>query len=446
MPQPSVAAASQRNARFAYAHRVHRTLAAVACVVLTSLVPAANVGAQGVTYSVGTNPLLTYSETVPENSSGTRYLRTNENGTGTSQNVYYNVQTINIATAGQYNFASFAGRQPAANFGGTIPNFPVSWRNALFLYEGAFDPGVATDNFFFGDVSGIGGGTGTPLPTQVGQSSFTRNLVAGTYQLVTAGFATADVGSFHNMVNRVDAQIAVPDNSSAGVSRTITVNDLAGLNVGQVNSVTIRGLRHRFAGDLRATLTHQGVSVELFARPGPGNDGSFSGAFNGDYTFALAGADLPTALPPSYPSSAAFGVAPGTYKAKGNFGNFAGLLANGDWTLRIADEDPTATGYFTGFEFNVVAAANVPEIGSLMLTLWVGLPLLLVYGARERRQQRFLLVAVVSRTDGAQRAATHAIRKGAQIRQDLTDVVPNKQQHAEAERNRIRSNHNRFCQ
>lgn len=168
---------------------------------------------------------------------------------------------------------------------------------------------------------------------------------------------------------------SIPDNSTSGVSQVLTVTDLT--NIASFNSITIDGLKDPFIGDLVATLSHNGVSVDLFDHTGANNVAGTPGynygqgsaaSFDGqNYTFALSGTDLA--------SIADFATAPdgSVYAASGNAANgfdsanaantlnsFTGQSVAGAWTLTIKDQQPDDTGSFTGFSFNINNAA-VPE-------------------------------------------------------------------------------------
>jgi subtilisin-like proprotein convertase family protein len=144
---------------------------------------------------------------------------------------------------------------------------------------------------------------------------------------------------------------SIPDNNATGISSTITVNTLNQV-VTSLNSVTITGLTHPWMGDLTATLSKDGVSVNLFARPGGANDNS---NFNGTYTFNA------TAAQTVAQATAALGnvdLAPGTYRADGNLASFANLNLGGNWTLNINDQGAADVGTFIGWQFSATTVTG----------------------------------------------------------------------------------------
>jgi subtilisin-like proprotein convertase family protein len=191
----------------------------------------------------------------------------------------------------------------------------------------------------------------------------------------------------------ISGPITIPDGPAAGVSSTITVSD--NFTLASFNSITITGLNHAFLGDLIATLTHNGVSVDIFDRVLGGPDrnpgfGSYSD-LSGSYTFALGGADFnaaavvaDTGIIPSNVTYAPYagegvtgrigdGDAGGSSPFTQTFANFALTSVQGAWTLNISDRSHPTTGSFTGWSFNVTPQAATPtaapEPGSLTLLL-----------------------------------------------------------------------------
>lgn len=91
--------------------------------------------------------------------------------------VPYATETIYISGAGNYTFTS-------------IGVLPVNWDNALFLYNGSFNPLNPLNNILIGM-------TGYQQVNQ-GTSSFNIALATGTYVLVTTGVFNADFGTAAN--------------------------------------------------------------------------------------------------------------------------------------------------------------------------------------------------------------------------------------------------------
>ncbi len=188
-------------------------------------------------------------------------------------------------------------------------------------------------------------------------------LTIAALAVVSSSFAvTYGPSSFGNIP---DFAASVPGSAS----NTIAV----GTGITSVNSVTLRGLTHTWAGDLVVTITApDATSVSLVARLGSTTPTGFgtSNNFGGDYTFVGdgSGANLWTAV-------AVAGVIPGgTYNATGALSStpvsFAGLSnqAAGDWTLTITDNAAGDTGALVEWEFD---ATPVPEPGT-MIALGLG--------------------------------------------------------------------------
>ena len=167
----------------------------------------------------------------------------------------------------------------------------------------------------------------------------------------------------------------IPDNSNggvfdptlaAGLSATQNVADT--FTVGSLNSVTINYIYHPYVGDLVATLSHGGTTIELFDRlgrttaSGTGSTGS-SALLYGNYSFAAGGADLladATAVGTSGGAIDNFTYAPflnGTAGQSstftGDFTAFNGMPVTGAWTLNIQDLRSGNVGYYQGFTFSV---------------------------------------------------------------------------------------------
>jgi subtilisin-like proprotein convertase family protein len=174
---------------------------------------------------------------------------------------------------------------------------------------------------------------------------FRRGLSAGNYVLVNSGYENTPVspavnsGPYTTSVSYGGTLFNIPDNNSTGVAATLAVPD-AGL-VTAISSVTIRGLLHPYASDLRATLTKGATTIELFA-----NSGGSADLLNSDLTFSPAS--------PSFPTSGA--IPAGTYGLQGANPNFSTLLnqpAFGDWTLNVSDLRGNDVGTFTGFSIDL---------------------------------------------------------------------------------------------
>jgi hypothetical protein len=113
--------------------------------------------------------------------------------------------------------------------------------------------------------------------------------------------------------------------------------------VWSIDSITIEGLAHTYAGDIAFTLVSPaGEAFLIRDRTGGGAN------FNGDYTFMPGAAD-------SF-SYSGFEVQPGTYGTSPdtNFENdLYGDRVNGTWRLRISDELSSDSGSILGWSMNL---------------------------------------------------------------------------------------------
>lgn len=159
----------------------------------------------------------------------------------------------------------------------------------------------------------------------------------------------------------------IPDNNAAGISSTINVTDTA--NITAFDNIMVTGLTHTWVGDLVATLSHNGVVVDIFDRVGRtttagfGNSGDFTATTTQSYTFVASGG---TAFPTSG------NVVPGTYNLFANgtagqsstatdtFSNFVGQSVAGAWTLNISDRASSFTGSFVSWGFNASTGTPPP--------------------------------------------------------------------------------------
>ena len=275
--------------------------------------------------TLGTGP--TFNRPVPNGSNSPTSL----SASGTA--VYYQAHSFVAPKTDSYGFTS-------------TPLVPANWDTVYVLYSGTFDP----MNPLLNAVIASDGTT------------FSASLTAGTtYILVTTGFSNSDYGTFRNRILLGSATYppTIPDNDPDGLIATLHVSD--SFAVSALDKVTVTGLQHGWAGDLLATLTHNGVTVELFDRLGATTFGSLgsSSDFSGDYSFTLNGDDLLAAAAVS-PISTETSFVPylnGTAGESGSstatFADFAGRNAQGDWILKIADRAASITGTYTGFRLTL---------------------------------------------------------------------------------------------
>lgn len=247
--------------------------------------------------------------------------------------------------------------------------------------------------------------------------SYNVNLTAATaYQFVDAGYYSNNAtypqvpgnGYYSEgtatttvLLNNPGSTSTIPDAPTVpngqpkvlGTAATQTLNVASTSNIFAFNSITIDGLNHTVLGDLVATLSHNGVSVDLFDHTGaslnpsdPKNNydlGSQAQFGGGNYTFALTGADLSAFADGTTVDSskvlAASGNAAGGFdsaNAGKTLNSFLGQSVFGAWTLSIRDGQEDDTGSFTGFSFGINnnASAPVPETST---SIGFGLLLLL---------------------------------------------------------------------
>ncbi len=163
---------------------------------------------------------------------------------------------------------------------------------------------------------------------------------------VTGGTITAGIGT---LVSSGTINLAVPDNSPAGISTNLTVPATTIPNAG---SLRVRiNMGHSFVGDLRFTLTSPCGTTFLFDRPGVP-----AGTFGNGDNLGTSAAGSPPAPPPAVyifdiagagviPETTVGGIVPaGTYRpsdAGGAAQNWTGITfpcsGAGTWTLNIAD-------------------------------------------------------------------------------------------------------------
>lgn len=170
-----------------------------------------------------------------------------------------------------------------------------------------------------------------------------------------------------------------------GSTPGVTTNVITvGSGILSVESITLRGLSHTWAGDLIITVTApSGASVDLVRRAGATTGTSFgdsSNFLNADLTFEVGGADLwaAAAAAPATgsliaggtyaPSTNLFGGTVATSYATTNYSSFANQTA-GNWTISITDAASGDTGSAGNWEIN---ATPVPEPAT-MTALALGL-------------------------------------------------------------------------
>ena len=329
--------------------------------LVTTGYAAANFG----TYNVAVAPItsgpevLNYTDATVLGSGGPTFNRPFASGntstpptalSGIGTSVFYLAHPFTVPTTGLYTITATGA---------------TAYGIAAYLYTAPFSATAPLTNVLAGDNPGS---TNSVV-------ILTQNLTAGTqYVIVATAYDNNVGGAFTTKVT--SGANTIPDGSLAGLSLTNTVTDT--FSISALNGVTILGLKHPYAGDLVATLTHGTVSIELFDRVGAIASGDFGSAnvFNGDYAFATGGSDLEAAGASSVTPIPDFTTGGITYAPDlngsagesstltGDFTAFNGMPVTGDWTLKITDYATLAIGTYDGFSFTVT-----PDAASVSGTL-----------------------------------------------------------------------------
>ncbi len=150
--------------------------------------------------------------------------------------------------------------------------------------------------------------------------------------------------------NCATPELVIPDGDIAGVSTTINLNE-----IGTITDVNIDlEITHAWMGDVQATLTHGGVSVVLFDRPGVPASGFGCGQGNMDCTFddeSINGPieDLCDIADPTYA---------GDYNPADPLSAFIGMEASGDWVLSLSDAETQDEGILDGWCIDIEIENN----------------------------------------------------------------------------------------
>ena len=218
-------------------------------------------------------------------------------------------------------------------------------------------------------------------PYQLVNAGYYPTNNATTYpQTPGSGYYSEGTATTTVLYNNPGSTTSIPDNNATtGGTQVLTIGNST-TTISSFNSITIDGLSHPFIGDLVATLSHNGVTVDLFDHTGADNNPSdpnynygqgSAASFDGNnYTFSTSGASLAsvpdlTSAPDGTTYITSGNAASGfdTANAGNTLNSFVGQSVTGAWTLNIKDEQPDDTGSFTGFSFNINndGASAAPE-------------------------------------------------------------------------------------
>lgn len=157
------------------------------------------------------------------------------------------------------------------------------------------------------------------------------------------------------------APTAIPDNSPAGLSRTIDVPD--NFVMGDVRLEA--DISHPFCGDLTVTLTHGGHTATIMRRLGGGAFGDDSN-LSGTYSFSDGGASTiwQGAVAAADTTSV---VSNGVFRAADEYANtvslrgvFAGTSSSGPWVLSVSDNGALDSGMLNGWRLVLDRSAGDP--------------------------------------------------------------------------------------
>jgi subtilisin-like proprotein convertase family protein len=201
------------------------------------------------------------------------------------------------------------------------------------------------------DYGTIGGGgvqhPGTPFTVSLNgglqcgaQVPFTLHVTSdqGAIDLPLA----IDLGSGRSVFSSGDGAHAIPDNDPfTGTSSTLSVP-----SSGRIDALRVTvNASHTFVGDLTATLTHGGKSIDLLERPGSGFFGSSGFHWAGPVTFSD---DAPALIQ----ELGGAGTLAGPYVPDEPLAAFRGADRAGGWTLRLTDGEHLDTGTLNGWSLD----------------------------------------------------------------------------------------------
>ena len=296
-------------------------------------------------------------------------ISTSFSGLSTAQTaVAYATQNFTAAETGQYQVTTTVDSGYSTNASGTS-NF------IQFLYSPSFDPTAPLNNIVLADnpvgTTSSYGLNLTPADALTFVNGGRYNATNTAANAISTGTVTTDISEYHSGTLQTVSEADTLGQPGIA-SQTLTLT--GGGPVTSFNSLDIVGLSQTYLGGLGATLTHDGITVNLFDRVNADPSNYYQGTsanFDGEnYYFTDTGADLGEAAaaqeppPGSFddPGSVAGGIG-NPYKSLDNLSAFDGLGLSGDWTLSVKDSDIGNDGSFLGFSFNASGnpASPVPE-------------------------------------------------------------------------------------
>ena len=161
-------------------------------------------------------------------------------------------------------------------------------------------------------------------------------------QLSLCALAVLSLGAQATVVSSTGSALSIPDNKSAGVSSTISLDD-----VGKLTGLSVTvALNHKNLGDLTATLKHGNTSVVLLKNVKKRSSSDVApydllAAY--PLTFSANASYLSSAIGSGCEDSYVIGASGSSkckttlFKPLEGFTPFYGELVAGDWTLTLSD-------------------------------------------------------------------------------------------------------------
>ncbi len=261
------------------------------------------------------------------------------------------------------------GSALAIPVGGTAP-YTYQWNNGVTT---ALNNNVTAGNYSVTvtdnkncTTTAIASITMKPLPVI---NSFTTSafpVCIGTPFTLTVN---ASGGSITNSFSSGTINLAIPDNTPAGINNTIAIGSGINLNAASKLSITLNfgtgtvapNREHTYIGDLKITLSTPGGNTIVFDRPGAPVSGSGNSAdFNGSYTFTTSAATILPQLSTDV-AVVAGNVVNGNYKPSDSSNpdaahNWAGITmpfnVTGNWILSITDNAASDVGDLISWSIN----------------------------------------------------------------------------------------------